>query len=271
MLVNRNEDTAELVGLSFGDGGLTYRSNSNRVKFQLRGDMREEKENYDNHIAPLFNKEIMKPLFNRDVGFVYNIKKNFYGISVESVKIEEPLNYLGIPSGVKKEINIPNWIKSDKVYLVRFLRGFFDTDGTIFCSRNYSIKDNKYHTQIKIGMTSISKDLIKDIYEALLSLGFKCFFQEYQPLENKDGFIRQKSYTIKISGGIQVEKWFREIGSKSQKHTTKYQIWKEFGFCPPYTTLEERKRILKNQLSPHNYYMRGCQSGQMDDVKAVVA
>ena len=90
--LNRNLETAELVGLSFGDGGLTPRFGTRRMKFQLRGDFKEDKEHYDDYIAPLFNKEVMLPLFNRNVGFVYNIKKNFYGISVESVKIEKFLN-----------------------------------------------------------------------------------------------------------------------------------------------------------------------------------
>lgn len=62
-MIKRNENTAELVGLSFGDGGLTYRSNSNRVRFQLRGHLIEDKDHYDSHIIPLFNKEVMLPIF----------------------------------------------------------------------------------------------------------------------------------------------------------------------------------------------------------------
>lgn len=270
MIVKRNANTAELVGLSFGDGGLTYRSNSNRVKFQLRGDLKEEKENYKNYIAPLFNKEVMLPVFGRKVGFVYNTRMNFYGICVESVKIEKPLNYLGIPSGVKKELFIPKWIKNSKTYSKRFLRGYFDTDGSISCQRNYSIKNNEYHTQIRIYLVSTSKNLIREISKILVKNDIKFLYNIREP-HSTDGFKRQKSYRIKISGGMQVDKWFKEIGSKSQKHLTKYNTWKKFGFCPPHTTLAERKRILKNLLSPYNCYSRVCQSGQMSIVKADVA
>ena len=49
-MIKKNENTAELIGLSFGDGGLTYRKNSNRVKFQLRGHLTEDKEHYDSYI-----------------------------------------------------------------------------------------------------------------------------------------------------------------------------------------------------------------------------
>ncbi|MBI2632164.1 hypothetical protein HYW75_04115 [Candidatus Pacearchaeota archaeon] len=116
MFVKRNANTAELVGLSFGDGGLTHRRNSKRMKFQLRGDLREEKENYDKTIIPLFNKEIMLPIFKRKVGIVFSMKKNFYGLSVESTKIEKYLNYLGIPSGVKTELYIPRWIERNSLF-----------------------------------------------------------------------------------------------------------------------------------------------------------
>jgi hypothetical protein len=254
MKIKRNRNTSELVGLSFGDGGLTYRSESKRVKFQLRGHLIEDREHYDNYIIPLFNKEIMYPLFSRDVGIVFNKRINFYGLSIESVNIEKPLNYLGIPSGIKKELSIPKWIKENRDCLLAFLRGFFDTDGCIACQRNYSIKNNLLHTQIRIQLACTSKNLIKEIYKILKELGFKCIYQKYIPL-NKNW---RTSYTVKISGGIQVDKWMEEIGSKNPKHLTKYSLWKTFGFCPPYTSLELRKKILKKEVSPYSCYKQGC-------------
>ena len=59
MKVKRNEVTAELVGLSFGDGGLTPRKGTRKMRFQLKGHLVEDREHYDNYILPLFNKEIM--------------------------------------------------------------------------------------------------------------------------------------------------------------------------------------------------------------------
>ena len=267
MEIKRNRNTAELVGLSFGDGGLTYRSESKRVKFQLRGHLTEDKEHYDNYVIPLFNKEIMNPLFSRDVGIVFNKRINFYGISVESVNIERTLNYLGIPSGVKQELPIPKWIKEDKDYLLAFLRGFFDTDGSLFCQRNYSIKNNKFHTQIRIYLSCTSKTLMYNIYESLKLLGYKALIYSYKP--SKKG--KRDSYTVEICGGIQVNKWMKEIGSKNPKHLTKYSLWKTFGFCPPYTSLELRKKMLKKEVSPYSCYTRMCRSGQTGEIKTLVA
>lgn len=262
-MIKRNEHTAELVGLSFGDGGLTYRNNTKKVRFQLRGHLIEDREHYDNHVIPLFNKEIMIPIFSRGVGIVFNKNKNFYGLSVESVKIEEHLNYLGIPSGVKRNLIIPEWIKSNKKYIISFLRGFFDTDGSISRQRNYSIQNNKYHTQIRIYLACTSKELMEEMYYMLREMEFKCTYRSYKP-----SFKNYRDcYIIKISGGIQINKWMREIGSKNPKHMTKYLIWKKYGLCPPHTSLKDRRKILKKEIFPYSYYKRGCQSGQMGVVK----
>ena len=251
MKVKRNEVTAELVGLSFGDGGLTPRKGTRKMRFQLKGHLVEDREHYDNYILPLFNKEIMFPIFGRKVGIVFNKNKNIYGLTVESVKIEKYLNYLGIPSGAKKELYIPKWIKENKKYSLKFLRGFFDTDGCLSCQRNYSIKNNKLHTQIRLYLACCSKNLMEEIYNILRSLGFKCSFTIY-----KKRRPWRDLYLVKLSGGIQVERWFKLSGSKNPKHITKYLIWKRFGFCPPYTNLSERKRILKKEISPNSCYAR---------------
>ena len=258
-MIERNEKTAELVGLSFGDGGLTYRTGTKRLRFQLRGSLRDDKEHYDTYVTQLFNQEVMAKLFGEQkVGIVFNKNAGFYGISKESEKLKMLNEVLGIPIGVKRELFIPEWIKINKKFMNAFLRGFFDTDGCIFCQKNYSIKNNTLHTQIRITLASCSKNLISEIYEYLKSIRFKCLFRT----ENKERYGWNNLHTIVISGGIQVNRWMNEIGSNNPKHITKYQLWKEYGFCPPFTSLEERKQMLKKEISPNSYYTRGCRSGQ---------
>lgn len=197
------------------------------------------------------------------MGIVFNKRINFYGLSVESINIEKSLNYLGIPSGVKKELSIPKWVKNNGKYLLKFLRGFFDTDGCIFCQRNYSIKNNELHTQVRIHLSCTSKKLMEDIHNSLRLLGFKSLIYSSSPFK----YGKKPAYIVKICGGIQVNKWMKEIGSKNPKHLTKYIIWRTFGFCPPNTSLSLRRKILKKEVSPYFYYQRGCQSGQMGVAK----
>ena len=49
-----------------------------------------------------------------------------------------------------------------------------------------------------------------------------------------------------------VSKIMKFVNEKNPKHITRYLMWKKFGFCPPYTTLEERKQMLKKEVSPYS-------------------
>ena len=258
-IIKRNKRTAELVGLSLGDGGLTNGNTRNSMRFQLRGNLTEDREHYDNYIIPLFNKEVMIPLFKRKVGIVSNKNKGFYGLSVQSIKIEKNLNWIGIPSGVKRELFIPYWIKNNKKNSISFLRGLFDTDGTVCCQKNYSIKNPLLHTKIKIDITITSKNLIKEVSIILNRLRIKNLIKKPYKWKNKNWRVFHR---VTIDGGINVINWFKIIGSKNPKHITKFDVWKRFGYCPPYTNLIERKEMLKKGVIPDFYYMRECRSGQ---------
>ena len=75
MKVIKDEKTAEIVGLCFGDGSLTRRKsgkNKDKLRFQMRGHIIEDRYHYDNYIKPLFDKVIGK------VSIVeYNGKKQY--------------------------------------------------------------------------------------------------------------------------------------------------------------------------------------------------
>jgi len=103
-----------------------------------------------------------------------------------------------------------------------------------------------------------SKNLIHELYISLKNLGFKCIEKEDKKQANQWAPL----CSVKLSGGIQVNKWFEMIGSKNTKHIIKYSIWKQYGFCPPKTKLNERRQILKKEIFPYDYYKRECRSGQ---------
>ena len=163
MKFKKNEKTAEIVGVSFGDGSLTKRKD-NKLRFQMRGNI-EEREYYDKHI---------KPLFDNSLGTMhianYSGKKPYYGISSDSQEICKRLNLLGIPIGPKKELSIPQWIKQEQGYLRNFLRGIVDTDGSVFCGRDYNYP-RKRHGKLRMSIGSTSSILISDIGKSLKDFG----------------------------------------------------------------------------------------------------
>lgn len=237
--ITKNEKTAEIVGLCFGDGSLTKRKEG-RLRFQMRGNIKEDKEHYDLYIKPLFDKVIGKVNLA-----VYNGRKPYYGIATENQERCTYLNLLGVPVGIKRELAIPIWISSDDNYLKCFLRGFIDTDGSVFCGKDYNYPE-KGHIKIRMSIISTSKNLIKEINQALSNIGIKnLIIKRYkQRLKNWSNF-----YKIQIDGP-NVVRYFKLIGSNNPKHITKFNVWAEFGYCPPYTTLGDRKNMLAGLNRP---------------------
>lgn len=62
------------------------------------------------------------------------------------------------------------------------------------------------------------------------------------------------TYIINLNGRNNLVNWMKNIGFRNPKHLTKYSIWKKFGFCPPNTTILERRQILRDDIDPLTFY-----------------
>ncbi|OGJ13371.1 hypothetical protein A3K82_00580 [Candidatus Pacearchaeota archaeon RBG_19FT_COMBO_34_9] len=248
--IQDKESVAEFCGAVIGDGWIQ----SNEKSFFLAGDPTEDKEYYDFHMLPLINK-----ILNLELKI-----KNFpywkvYGISIHKKEVIKKLLHFGLPKGKKVDVaEIPKWIiKSNKKIMTAFIGGLFDTDGCIFCQKDYTKYatefTSKYHSKIRIRISSISKKLISQVFEIMNNLNIRCIKREL-----KRGWSNNRNnhnvYIIEINRLEDIKNFFGNILSKNQKHITKYLIWKKFGFCPPQTSIEQRKQILKNKLDPHIFY-----------------
>ena len=43
-----------------------------------------------------------------------------------------------------------------------------------------------------------------------------------------------------------IQFYIDEIGFKNPKHYTKWQVYKKLGYCPPHTTLNERRDLIRD-------------------------
>ena len=133
-----------------------------------------------------------------------------------------------------------------------FIRGFADCDGGINFHRRYgtySLFKRTYHVYPRVEIRSVSYRIIKQI----------SFMLKRLKINNKiELIVRHKeteadAYRISLRGSKIID-FINKIGFNNLVHITKYLIWRKFGFCPPHTTLEERKKILKGEVSPYSYY-----------------
>ena len=208
-------ELAEEIGMHYGDGFLSAR----RYDYRLKGNQYDEKEYYINYIKPLFKK-----LYNIDI----NLKefKTSFGFELTSKALWEfKTNVIGIKSGNKEDIFFPEVLKiNDLQILTSFIRGLFDTDGSLFFKTRYGYE--KYYPAITLAL--FSKRLIKEVGEILKMLGF-----------NPNVYINQNEGIISLNGIGALKRYEKLIGWSSQKNLNKLNNWKNkypqlnYGDCRP--------------------------------------
>lgn len=236
-------ELAEICGIHAGDGYL--RNEGHRRELDISGSV-EEIDYYNNHVKSLF-----EAFFNLKVNTRLFPHRNTYGFVIRDKKIIEFVHKLGFPYGSKSAVvRIPKKILESENSLLhtRFLRGLFDTDGNInFKKRygNYIDFKKTHHVYPVITLSTTSVGLAEDIIVLLnkLTIRFSFFIEtkSRKPTENP-------SHRIMINGVAGVEKWMQMIGMKNEIKSSRYEIWKRFGFCQPFTTFEQRKSILNGDL-----------------------
>ena len=196
-------ELAEEIGMHFGDGFLSNK----RYDYRLKGNPKDEKEYYQNYIKPLFKK-----LYNFDL----NLKESYksFGFELYSQALWEfKTKVIGIISGRKEKISIPSTLKvNNQKILCAFIRGLFDTDGSICFKTKYGYK--KYYPEIGISLTS--KNLIKEVGEILKMLGF-----------NPGVYFNDKYGRISIYGINALKKYENLINWSSQKNLKRLIDWKK--------------------------------------------
>ncbi len=224
----QDEKKAEFCGAMIGDGWI---QSDERCLF-LAGDPLEDKEYYDKCISKIVSETIVptKPK-------IFHYWK-VYGISIYKKSIiRRILSEFGLPKGKKvATARVPTWIiNSNKKIIEPFIRGLFDTDGGIFCQRDYTKYADefnfKYHTKIRLRFTTISKKLNDEIFKLINNLGYKGVKRTI-----KKGFENNRNnhdvQILEINRINSIKRFFKEIKPSNPKHMTKYLIWEKFGFCP---------------------------------------
>ena len=236
-----NGDVAEEAGWHAGDGSL-YKKDGTGFNYCMAGDKNEEKDFYD-----YVSKQIKK---------IYNIKAKPHllaagkslGIKISSKAIYTyKNNYLEFPRGEKADIvEVPVKIlnSNNEAIKLAFVRGLADTDFSLTFSKKHKAR----HCYPSIVGSMASKTIIDQAAKILVDAGFKVSKSAYK---RKD---KNTEYILRVFGSSQLEKWIIKISFSNSKHMTKYLLWKKFGFCPPKTTIEQRKLILEGELDPNSFY-----------------
>jgi len=213
------KSVAELVGVILGDGYI----HKSQYSIVVYGSL-EDKYYYTNHLIPLIEKT-----FQISVNINKHRTRNSYYFSINRKAVMNFfLDEVGMKRGNKKNVSIPNSILSNPFLYPRFLRGLFDTDGSLKFSKQ--TKDKRYYPRIQFCFKNTPMP-----YQ--LALMFKKLNFRFGKWTD-----RGQIYYY-ISGSDYLEKWAVLVGFGNPVHFTKYLVWKKLGYCPV-STMSERETIL---------------------------
>ena len=183
-----SDELAEFFGVMLGDGGISH--------FQITVALGTKEISYAKYVVDLINK-----LFGAKPKIIFRTKnqKQHTVVYMGSVELREWLEKEGlVRNKVKKQVDVPEWIFSKKSYMERFLRGFFDTDGSVY----------KLKFGIQIALINKSIPLLQSSHDMLKKL-------EYTTSKVSG----PKLYVTKRAD---VYKFFHEIKPQNQKRAERF-------------------------------------------------
>jgi intein/homing endonuclease len=190
-----SEELAEFVGILLGDGHISP------TQILITTSRNEEK--YLRYL-----KGLMKNLFGVDPhtskGKSSNQSRlNAIDTYIGSTKIVRYFLEMGlVKNKVESQVDVPQWIKKNKKYGKRFLRGFFDTDGSIY----------KLRFGVQVCYKNASAPLLNSTREILTSL-------DYAP--------SQISYrSLYLTRKEDLRRFFKEVKPANQKHINRAKLFK---------------------------------------------
>jgi len=205
-----NRELSEFYGVLLGDGCMSKFNSQNREKEIIRidGNSITDLEYYN------YLKKLIKKITGRDVNTGFRKNKNAIFITFHNKKFSNYLNSkLGFPYGKKKGRIIPYELL-DKNYIKYLLRGLFDTDGSIYFTKNNWKREGRTYPIIEI--SSHNDALIKQLLKVLEDLDFRPTLSFYND-------------SIKLHGKYNVKKWMDEIGSSNPHKLRRYLRWQKYG------------------------------------------
>lgn len=192
------EELAEFIGLMTGDGNIYG------YQVKVYGCESTDSE-YKYYVLKLAHS-----LFglNGSVSF----REDCWTISFSSIGLVRLLHKLDLPVGdkIKHEIDIPLRLKNSTKLIIAYLRGLFDTDGSVYLDRHRI--NNKNYQYIGIIFTSYSPRLLESIYIALKKIGFS-------PI------ITPAHHNVFLHRQSEIRRFFDQIKPANAKHQERYKLF----------------------------------------------
>ncbi len=182
----KSQELAEFIGILLGDGHISY--------FQTIVTLGNKEEAYVRYVAAL-----MERLFHIQPKVLLR-KSGHWQVYFGSVVITRWLYKQGLVSHkVKSQVGVPKWIFENRRFVSACLRGFFDTDGSVY--------KLKFGTQLSF--SNRSRRLLGDLRMMLKLL-------KYTPSE-------VSSACFYLTRNSEIRRFFKDIAPANVKHQMRFR------------------------------------------------
>ena len=222
---NLNNNMAQFYGILMGDGCISnyYNSKWKVYEFRIDGNAITDYDYFNKYLVDLIKKITGKSLaikYRKDCNGIF-VRFKFKALAYF---FHEELDF---PFGKKGEISICQKICQNSTFLKEALIGFFDTDGSLYFTKNDYKKIRSYPI---IELSTHSKKLLNQFEKIMSNLGFKYVISHY-----KD--------SLRLHGKKNLLRWFRFFGSNHPDKLSKYEFWRKYGYCPKIDEMDYWTRI----------------------------
>jgi hypothetical protein len=208
MKLKINSLLAEETGIHLGDGSMNFYNG--KGLFQLRGDIRNDREYYNHHVQLLYKKLYGIKVHVRDMPSTGVLGFQLWSTPLVKFKHEN----FGLPLGKKIDIRIPEMFLKTPEFKISILRGVFDTDGCIYLEN----KRNKKYPRVEIRNTS--ETLIEQISVILKEFNFS--FCKYVVKRKNPKW--KPLHAIIIRGFPATNSFFKLVKPSNPKHLKKFKF-----------------------------------------------
>lgn len=185
-LPKKSEKLAEFIGIMLGDGHLSH--------FQALVTLGTKEYPYVRYV-----QKLMTDLFGTKAR-VCEKGSGYHDVYIGSTQITDWLREMGLVSHkVREQVDAPDWLFFKKQYLTGFVRGFFDTDGSVYALR----------FGIQVSFTNRAMPLLRSLRRALVELGYKPSVVS--------------GYAVYLTRREDVERFFNDVRPANTKHQRRYR------------------------------------------------
>lgn len=184
----RTKELAEFFGIMMGDGSLS--------KNQVMVTLGSKEDSYVDYVS-----ELMSNIFKTKTS-VSTRKAGYKDVYIGSVDLSNWLVREGLVfNKVKNQVDVPKWVLQKDEFMISFLRGFFDTDGSVY----------KIRHGVQASYTNRSLPLLEAARYMLKKLG-------YSP-------SKESVFKVYLTKKVDLEKFLREIKPSNEQKLNKMRRW----------------------------------------------